>query len=338
MPLTHNSKLADSEPMWSDVDKTTLPYNAFCWEAPGTDENKKSTWKYPHHFVVGENMYLHKGGLDAAWAAAQGARSGEKAPQEVIDHLQKHRNAISSKTAPAERLTKRIEDAKIEAKIDDSESKTLYMEGYASTWDNEDLVGDIMRKGSFSKTIKERVSSGKVLLMVKHIGNGGDTMEAIGLVIKAKEDDYGLWFRAELYDTELARETHGKVKRSPNAFGTSVGFKPIKYNQVTTKSGDEAFEFLENALYEITVTASPCNTETSIEAKRNDINDILLKRIDALEAKVNALQEKSGSVTADDVGDNSESSPETSKAESGFVSSRSKRERTLALLKLNNDY
>lgn len=105
MALRHNSKLAEDEPEWGDwIDKNRkhLPFNAF---AEG-DPEKKSTWGYPHHWVKngkdtdgdgiwdeGE-MYLHKGGLDAAWAAANGARSGKKASPEVIAHLRAHRRAL----------------------------------------------------------------------------------------------------------------------------------------------------------------------------------------------------------------------------------------------------
>lgn len=103
--LTHNSKLADREPGWGSVDKTKLPYQAHVWQAPGTERDKKSTWKYPHHWVsggsVGEDgvytsgtMYLSKSGLNAAWAAAMGARTGKRAPAAVIAHLKRHRNAI----------------------------------------------------------------------------------------------------------------------------------------------------------------------------------------------------------------------------------------------------
>lgn len=104
--LSHNSNLADSEPGWGSIDKTKLPYRAFVWQAPETDEGKKSTWKYPHHFVINGgglddrgvfttgDMYLHEGGLNAAWAASMGARSGERAPQSVIDHLEEHRDAL----------------------------------------------------------------------------------------------------------------------------------------------------------------------------------------------------------------------------------------------------
>ena len=103
--LSHNSTLSDSEPGWGSVDKTKLPRNAF---AEMGDPAKKSTWGYPHHWVsggtVGDNevfssgtMYLHKGGLHAAWAAANGARSGQNASAAVKAHLQAHRSAIGEK-------------------------------------------------------------------------------------------------------------------------------------------------------------------------------------------------------------------------------------------------
>jgi len=101
--FSHNSELRGNEPDWSELNKNPLPWEAFAnWSS--MDKDKKSTWKYPHHFIVdgkkedgiytSGTMYLHKAGLNAAWAAAQGARSGEKASPEIIKHLQEHRKAI----------------------------------------------------------------------------------------------------------------------------------------------------------------------------------------------------------------------------------------------------
>jgi hypothetical protein len=117
MALTHNSKLADNEPDWGSVDKTKLPRIAFAGQG---EPDKKSTWSYPHHWVkngklgdkgvyVDGDMYLHKGGLEAAWGAAQGARSGQKAPQAIIDHLQQHRKALGLDKTGSTAL---IDDAK----------------------------------------------------------------------------------------------------------------------------------------------------------------------------------------------------------------------------------
>jgi len=99
----HNNSVADSEPSWGSVDKTKLPRVAF---ANMGSEGQKSTWGYPHHWVQGGGnpsdagvyttgtMYLHKGGLNAAWAAAQGARSGQEASSAIKSHLDAHRRAI----------------------------------------------------------------------------------------------------------------------------------------------------------------------------------------------------------------------------------------------------
>jgi hypothetical protein len=83
--VAHNSTVAKSESSWSKVDKTKLPDSAFA-----DSKNRK----YPHHHLVKGTMYLHRGGLAAAWAAAQGARSGKQASSAVKAHLQKHRKAI----------------------------------------------------------------------------------------------------------------------------------------------------------------------------------------------------------------------------------------------------
>ena len=97
------SELREKEPDWSELDKTSLPWQSFA-NYTSMDKDKKSTWKYPHHYIVdgkkedgiytSGTMYLNRAGLNAAWAAAQGARSGKKAKPEIIDHLQKHRKAI----------------------------------------------------------------------------------------------------------------------------------------------------------------------------------------------------------------------------------------------------
>jgi HK97 family phage prohead protease len=100
--FAHNSTLADSEPTWGDVDKAKLPQVAFARKG---ESDKKSTWGYPHHWVsdgeVGDNgvytsgtMYLHKGGLNAAWSAAQGGRTGQEAEAAVKSHLEAHRKAL----------------------------------------------------------------------------------------------------------------------------------------------------------------------------------------------------------------------------------------------------
>lgn len=94
--LTHNSETVDDEPAWGEVEKNELPDVAFA------DLEARS---FPHHFVrnaerdpetgriVGGELFLHRGGLGTARAAAAGARSGQEASQKVIDHLAGHPSA-----------------------------------------------------------------------------------------------------------------------------------------------------------------------------------------------------------------------------------------------------
>ena len=103
MALTHNSTVSDTEPDWSEVDTTRLPRQAF---ADQGDEGAKSSWGFPHHWIqngggLDENgiyttgeMFLHRGGLNAAWAAANGARAGQEASAEIKAHLNAHRKAL----------------------------------------------------------------------------------------------------------------------------------------------------------------------------------------------------------------------------------------------------
>lgn len=111
MAYSHNSKTAPNEPPWGSVDKSKLPFEAFAFYREDgktePDKEKRSTWSYPHHFTRGGKMYLHRGGLNAAWAAAMGARTGKKAKQGIIDHLQKHRRALNLLD---EALTEAIQD------------------------------------------------------------------------------------------------------------------------------------------------------------------------------------------------------------------------------------
>lgn len=98
-----NRKLRDNEPAWGKVDKTKLPRQAF---ADVGDTEKVSTWRYPYMWMpngkapdengryTSGDLYIHKGGLQAAWAAAQGARTGKKASQKIIDTLKKARKAV----------------------------------------------------------------------------------------------------------------------------------------------------------------------------------------------------------------------------------------------------
>lgn len=141
-----------------------------------------------------------------------------------------------------------------------------WIEGYLSVFNVVDLGADVVRPGAFKKTIQERVSAGKVKLMVKHAMLGGDTAEVIGTITEAKEDDYGLWVHAELSSGLMAQETRRKVAEG-HVSGMSMGYRAIEWAFLDEYEGvKDVRELKEVALYEGTITAFPMNEQASITA------------------------------------------------------------------------
>jgi hypothetical protein len=179
----------------------------------------------------------------------------------------------------------------LEGKKDDG-TEHGQITGFAAVFNNTDLQGDVIRPGAFTKTIKERVSAGKVVLMTRHFAFGGDTSEAIGVLDSAEETKRGLKISAKLFGDDHAQATREKLKAAPNAWGMSVGFKTIRSADHRDKDGTLiGKELLEVALYEVTLTLVPANEKTTASAKSESEIDELRQRVEALEQKASAPTE-----------------------------------------------
>jgi HK97 family phage prohead protease len=140
------------------------------------------------------------------------------------------------------------------------------IEGYASVFGNIDLGGDVVERGAFKKTIKERVPSGSVKLMDNHKVYEG-TGAVIGVVEEAKEDDYGLHFRARMSSVPRAQDVRTKVKEKV-LDSLSFGYNVIK-DQFDPKTGVRYLKELK--LYEISVVIWGMNPKAQITlAKQHD--------------------------------------------------------------------
>ena len=181
--LTHNSTLAKTEPAWSSVDKTKLPLKAFVPNKVGTDKTKKSTWGFPHHWVTGGStggdlgiytsgtMYLHKGGLIAAWAAANGARSGSQAGANVKTHLNAHRKAIGLTTKQIDALSY-MHKAGMNA--EDIEKSANSFIDFNKSGNEQSVVGNLMIAWVAARSASDN----------KHIsGNIGEQRQKMGISI-----------------------------------------------------------------------------------------------------------------------------------------------------------
>lgn len=131
--------------------------------------------------------------------------------------------------------------------------------GYASVFGNVDSYGDIVVKGAFSKSIEKIEKTGKII-PVFYGHNMEDPRANIGRVIELREDDHGLFFKAQL---DLSGGTYGQLVYEQLKDGRldslSFGFSVI--DGANTEFG---YELRELELYEISVVPIPANQEAQI--------------------------------------------------------------------------
>jgi len=307
---THNSNMMDSEPSWASVEKESLPREAF---AEIGEPDKKSTWGFPHHFIsegsekddngiwTNGTMFLHKGGLNAAWAAAQGARSGQEASQAVKDHLQAHRKAIGIADEDEKAMKSLSQvykhrfkhmsegngldpkdirrelftpDAKLWAKRlhDTNDADPGYLEGYAAYFNNIDHGDEVIRPGSFAKTM-ERITAKKVPLMGRHFADGGGGFDVIGVLTSGNEEpEKGLAIKADFGSDDYSQVFRSKVADGLIR-GLSIGYIPVRYGFLR-QDNKMILEHFEIKLMEVTVTPFPMNELAEITSAKSFQNGL----------------------------------------------------------------
>lgn len=143
-------------------------------------------------------------------------------------------------------------------------------EGYASTFGNEDLGGDIVVQGAFAKTIAENPT---VPVLWGH-----DPREVIGISREMREDGKGLFVRGEfVLDVARAKEVYALAKQGA-VRGLSIGYDAVKVDYA--KDGDKYLRYLKEVkLYEYSFTPIPMNQLATV----NDVKtfDALLTEIKA---------------------------------------------------------
>lgn len=124
-------------------------------------------------------------------------------------------------------------------------------EGYASVFGNVDLVGDVVEKGAFKKTISENPQL--PILWQHHID------KPIGITKSIDEDGHGLKVIGELnLETNQGREAYALLKQGAIK-GLSIGYQVIKD---TVKEGVRYLKELK--LFEYSLVTIPANMEAAV--------------------------------------------------------------------------
>lgn len=161
------------------------------------------------------------------------------------------------------------------------------IEGYASTWIRKaDSYGEVVAKGAFEKTLKERWNGGKgIPFLWAHQMN--DLKSFIGTAT-ADEDDKGLHFVATFDDTEEAQKVR-QLYKDGRLSKFSFAYDVLKAGQVTLEDGMKAYELQELDLYEISAVTVPANDDAGVvdvkSGRRNSRKDE-----DAIKQAITLLQ------------------------------------------------
>ena len=150
----------------------------------------------------------------------------------------------------------------------DADEKAGVIKGYASVFDNIDSDNDIIRKGSYRKTISE--NGQRVKYLYQH-----DMDKPLGKMSMLEEDDKGLIFESKIAKTTLGKDVIELIK-SGVITENSVGILPIQKEMV-----DGVRNITEVKLYEISAVTLAANDQAVImDVKGNYDKDKILSRYD----------------------------------------------------------
>ena len=157
-----------------------------------------------------------------------------------------------------------------EFKLEDGDEGTFT--GLASTFGNRDLVGDIIERGAFAKSLKRRPAD-KIKLLHQH-----STDKVLGVLEEAEETQRGLKIKGRLaLGTQLGAETL-ELLRMGALDALSIGFSVPKGGAVF--DDDRGVRILKEIdLFEISIVTFPANERARITGvKEIGPEDIKTKR------------------------------------------------------------
>lgn len=150
------------------------------------------------------------------------------------------------------------------------------VEGYAATFDREpDSYGDVIAKGAFARTLDEwhaKTESGlSIPLLYGH--NTDDPHHNIGKVTEAREDEKGLFIRAEFdADNELAQYAR-KLATEGRLYQFSFAYS-IRDAAEVQIDGHYAYELRDLDLYEVSLVQIPANQHAVVTSIKGGVAEL----------------------------------------------------------------
>lgn len=152
-----------------------------------------------------------------------------------------------------------IEFKNVSFDVKDINEETNVFEGYASVFNNKDSHDDVIEKGAFTKTIQER--GHKVKVLWQH-----DMWTPIGKAVEMKEDEYGLFVKAKISDTDEGRRAMTLIKDGV-IDELSIGYSVVK-DEIDRDTGVRKLKELR--LFEFSPVTFASNDRAVITGAKED--------------------------------------------------------------------
>lgn len=131
------------------------------------------------------------------------------------------------------------------------------IEGYAAVWDVADAYGDVIRRGAFERTLRERERP--VRMRWQHFG------PIIGRWTELREDDIGLYARGVLIRGHSVADDVAAAIEARAVDGLSIGFYARSWRDLPS----DGRELIDIELVEISVVEEPAQVRATIAEVRD---------------------------------------------------------------------
>lgn len=137
-------------------------------------------------------------------------------------------------------------------------------EAYGSAFGNIDSYGDVVVKGAFEKTLKER--KGKIRLLWQHKSD-----QPIGIFTEMYEDNNGLVVKGKLFlDVQQGKEAYVLLKGGA-IDSMSIGYSTVK-EDFDAKDGIRYLK--EVKLYEVSLVTFPANEMAVVTSVKSEFESL----------------------------------------------------------------
>ena len=152
--------------------------------------------------------------------------------------------------------------------VKDFDDDTRIVKAYASVFNNSDSDNDVIKPGSYKKSIKEWGPEGKdrIKLVAQH-----DIKRPVARITSLKEDENGLYMEAK-FGTHSDGEDYYRMTKEGIVNEISVGFIPVE-KEANDKDG---FDITNIKLYEVSMVTIAANDRAVVtDVKSADIMNLV---------------------------------------------------------------